>query len=65
MNKHNAQESQALLQVRQWKEEVYQETNTLTHQEYLERLQRVADKLLTKYQLTLPILDLPSAQHRS
>lgn len=64
MNKRIRKESQALLQVWKWKEEVYQETRTLTHQEYLERIEQVAAKIHAKYHLTLPKVDLQSAQQR-
>ncbi len=54
MNKKIYRESEALLKVREWKEEVRKETERLTHKEYLERSEKVAEKIKSKYQLDLP-----------
>ena len=58
MNDVILQESQSLLEVRQWKEEVYQETKDLTVQEYLKRVEQIARQVKEEYHLSLQQVNL-------
>ncbi len=55
------QEPQSLLEVRQWKEEVYQETKDLTTQEHLNRLEHITKQIKETYHLSLQRVTLASA----
>lgn len=57
MNKQYT-EDRSLLQVRQWKEQIYDETKDLTHQEYLDRLKMTVERIKTTYNLTLETMKL-------
>lgn len=61
MNNVIYQEPQSLLEVQQWKEEVYQETKDLTAQEYLQRLEQIAKQIKEKYHLSLQRVTLAPA----
>ena len=52
MNKQHT-EDRSLVQVRQWKEQIYKETKDLTHQEYLDRLKVTVERIKAQYGLTL------------
>ncbi len=56
------QEDPSLLEVRQWKEQCYQEDRHLTPEEYLNKLKRIAEEVKTKYHFNLPQMNLPVAQ---
>jgi hypothetical protein len=58
MNSVLYREPQSLLEVRQWKEEVYQETKDLTAQEYLKRLDQITIQIKEKYHLSLQKVNL-------
>lgn len=53
MNNLRIQESQALLEVREWKERAYQATKDLTHQAYLQRLDTISEQVKQQYHLQL------------
>lgn len=56
MNNVVIPEDRSLLEVREWKEQCRQETETLTSEEYLVWLRTVADELIAKYHLSLQIV---------
>jgi hypothetical protein len=58
MNKRY-KEDQSLLQVRQWKEQIYQETKDLTTQEYLQCLRENVKQIEAKYHLKLEKISHP------
>ena len=58
MNNMISQEPPSLLEVRQWKDEVYQETKDLTAQEYLKRLEQITIQIKEKYHLSLQKVNL-------
>lgn len=53
-------EEESLLIVRQWKEQIYQETKDLTPSEHIEKLREIVNDLKVKYNLQLPSLHLAS-----
>ena len=54
----NYQEEPSLLEVRQWKEQCYQEDRWLTNEEYLKKLEQLVERVSVEYQLNLPTVTL-------
>jgi len=54
----NYQEEPSLLEVRQWKEQCYQEDRGLTNEEYLKKLEQLVERVSVEYQLNLPTVTL-------
>lgn len=60
MHKLIAPEPESLLEVRRWKEEVYQETKDFTAQQYLQHVALIAQQIKAKYHLSLQEVNLSS-----
>ena len=53
MSKHKYDKS--LMEVWEWKEKVYQETKDLTNEKYLERLEKISNRVFSKYNIRLEV----------
>lgn len=51
----------SLVEVWEWKEQVYQDVKDLSPQEYIAKLRRDADKLLAKHKIKLTVV--PPKKH--